>query len=79
MNHQINKSPAHPLLVAAIFCSMASVGIVALAFCLLRDISAAGMWAIAAMAAAPSALGIAMAFFLTKHPQQGESSHGPNA
>lgn len=49
---------------------MASAGIVALAFCLLRDISGAGMWAVAAMSAAPSAMGIAIAFFMTKQPQR---------
>ena len=48
---------------------MASVGIVALAFCLLSNISGAGMWAVAAMSAAPAAMGIAMAFYITKHPQ----------
>ncbi|MCF3648173.1 hypothetical protein [Synoicihabitans lomoniglobus] len=68
MNHSTAKAPANPLVLIAVFCSFASVGIVALAFCLLRDISSSGMWAVAAMSAAPSLMGVALAFFITKQP-----------
>jgi hypothetical protein len=34
------------------------------------------MWAIAAMVAAPSLMGIGIAFFMTRHPQQDASSTG---
>lgn len=69
MNHPTNKGPLHNLAVVAIFCCFASVGIVALAFCLLRNISGAGMWAIAAMSAAPPMMGIAIAYIMIRHPR----------
>ena len=70
MNHHPHKTPHDLIGLVAIFCSFASVGIVALAFCLLRNISGPGMLAIAIMAAAPSIMGIAVAFFMTKSPQK---------
>jgi len=70
MNNESDKAPFHQLVLVAFFCALASVGIAALAFCLLRDISDNGMWAIAAMAAAPSLMGIGIAYFMTRQPQQ---------
>lgn len=66
MNHSTNPTPSHPLVVVAGLCGLASVSIVALVFCLRRDISGTAMWAVAAMAAAPSLMGVAMAYFMTK-------------
>lgn len=68
MNHPASNAPANPLILIAVFCSFASVGIVALAVCLLREISGPGLFAVAFMAAAPALMGTAMAYFMTKHP-----------
>ena len=48
--------------------------IVAIALALLNNISDGGMWAIAAMAAAPALMGIGIAYFMTKQPQPDASS-----
>ena len=74
MNASKQNSPLQLAAVVAILCSFSSVGIVALAFCLLRPISDVGMWAVAAMTAAPALLGIVVAAFLTKSPQPATSS-----
>jgi hypothetical protein len=68
MNNESKKAPLHPLVAVALVCALASAGIVALAFCLQHSISGGGMWAVAAMAAAPSLMGIGIAFFMTKQP-----------
>lgn len=68
--NETNKTPFQPLVAVTAFCAVASVAIVALAFCLLRDISDEGLWAIAAMVAAPSLMGIGIAFFMTHQPRQ---------
>ena len=65
MNPKTNKTPLELIVLVAIFCSFASVGVVALAFCLLDNISGTGMVAIAVMAAAPCIMGIAIAKFIT--------------
>lgn len=74
MNHPKQHSPLQLTALVAILCSFASVGIVALAFCLLRPISDGGMWAVAAMTAAPALLGIVVAAFLTQQPRPAPSS-----
>jgi hypothetical protein len=66
MNDKTNKAPLHPLVAVAGYCAVASIAIVALAFCLNHTISGVGMWAIAAMAATPSLMGIGIAFFMTR-------------
>ncbi len=66
MNHNTHKTPLDLIVLVAIFCSFASVGIVALAFCLLDNISGTGMLAIAVMAAAPCIMGIAITKFISK-------------
>ena len=79
MNHSNNHAPAaHPLAIVAGLCGVASVAIVALIFCLRRDISGTEMWAVAAMTAAPSLMGTAMAYFITKQPSQLTSSTAPH-
>jgi hypothetical protein len=70
MNNETNKAPFPHLVAVAAFCSTASLGIVALAFCVLNDITDGGMWAIAAMTAAPPLMGIGIAYFMTRHPQR---------
>ncbi|HVU22821.1 MAG TPA: hypothetical protein VHE13_01775 [Opitutus sp.] len=69
MNHETKPAPVHPLVAVVLCCATASVGIAALAVCLLRDLSDSRMWAVAAMVAAPSVMGIAIADFMTKRPQ----------
>jgi hypothetical protein len=76
MKNETNKAPFPHLVAVAAFCATASLGIVALAFCVLNNTSDGGMWAIAAMVAAPSLMGIGIAFFMTRHPQQDASSTG---
>jgi hypothetical protein len=69
VNHETNKVPFHPLVVVAGCCALASAGIVALVFSLLRPIPVDGLWAIAAMAAAPSLMGLGIAYFMTRPPE----------
>lgn len=68
MNHSPKPASLHPLIGIAICCGITSICIAALAFCLLPINSDSGLWAIAAMIAAPSLMGVAMAFFMTKTP-----------
>ncbi len=68
MTQSSKPSPLHPLIGIAICCGITSICIAALAFCLVRVNSDSGLWAIAAMIAAPSLMGVAMAFFMTKTP-----------
>jgi membrane protein YqaA with SNARE-associated domain len=68
--NESNKAPLPQLVLVAFFSALASVGMVALAFCLLSNISGNGMWAIAAMAAAPSLMGTGIAYFMTRHARQ---------
>jgi hypothetical protein len=70
MNNKSDKAPLHPLVAVAGYCAVASIAIVALAFCLNHTISGVGMWAIAAMTAAPSLMGIGIAFFMTKQDRR---------
>jgi hypothetical protein len=74
MSDDIKTPSAHPLIPIAAACAGASVGIVAIAFVFLHSISDAGMWAVAAMAAAPSAMGVGIAYFLTRNPSQAPPS-----
>jgi hypothetical protein len=74
MNHATTPAPLHPLIGIAICSGITSVCIAALAFCLLRINSDSGLWAIAAMTSAPSLMGVAMAFFITKHPRPDTST-----
>jgi len=74
MNNETNKASLHPIVVVAGYCAGASVMIVAIALALLNNISDGGMWAIAAMAAAPALMGIGIAYFMTKQPQPDASS-----
>jgi len=77
MNNETSKAPPHPLVAIAGYCASASAVIIISAFLLLHEISDGGMWAIAAMAAAPALMGIGMAYFITKQPQQDSSSPNP--
>ena len=73
MDNNTTKAPLHPLVAIAIFCAAASLGIVGITIPLahpLQAISGSGLWAIAAMAACPSLMGIAIAFFMTRRPLQ---------
>ena len=70
MKNQKNKAPVHPSIAVAGFCATASVGIAAVALCVLHTISDSGMWAIAAMTAAPSAMGVGIAFFISRKPDE---------
>ena len=60
------KPQPNPLTTLAGSCAGASVGIAALAFILLHPISDSGMWAIAAMVAAPSLMGCVIAYLIVK-------------
>lgn len=62
-----NDGPS-PYALVALFSGAASVAIVCFALLILHTISDAGMWAIAAMAAAPAAMGIGVAHCLSKRP-----------
>ena len=75
MTQSSKPSPLHPLIGIAICCGITSICIAALAFCLLRINPDAGLWALAAMTAAPSLMGVALAFFMTKQPQPSASSY----
>jgi hypothetical protein len=55
----------NPYVGLAIACGTASFGVAAFALFVLHQISAAGMWAIAAMAAALSIMGIGIAYFMS--------------
>ena len=54
----------------AFYGGLASVAIAFLAFSILRSITDGGMWAIAAMVAAPAVMGIGIALFMSKRPLQ---------
>jgi len=69
MKSETNKAPVHPLIAVAGFCAAASVGIAAVALCVLHTISDSGMWAVVAMSAAPSAMGVGIAYFMTRKPE----------
>jgi hypothetical protein len=77
MNNETSNAPSHPLVAIAGYCASASAGIGFFAFVLLHQISDGGMWAIAAMAAAPALMGIGMAYFITKQPQPDSTSPNP--
>jgi len=68
MNEEPRKPSNGPNAYAlvAMFSGGASVAIVCLAFLILHEISDAGMWAIAAMTAAPAAMGIGVAYCMSK-------------
>lgn len=66
MNNESDKILLQLLAAVVICCAAASLGIAALAFCLIRDLSGSTMTAVAAMVAAPSVMGIAAAEFMTK-------------
>jgi hypothetical protein len=70
MNTKNDKTPPHPLALVALFCATASVGIAALAFSLLNTISDSGLWPLAVMASAPSLMGVAIAYFMTRSAHQ---------
>lgn len=66
MNHQTNRIQLQALAAIVICCATTSLGIAVLAVCLLRGLSDSAMWAVAAMVAAPSVMGIAVADFITR-------------
>ena len=66
MSEEGKKESPPPIVVVAGSCAGASVGIAALAFLLMHQFTDAGIWAVAAMVAAPSAMGVAIAYFMTK-------------
>ena len=75
MSEDAKKDAAtNPLVLIAGYCAAASVGIVAIVFLLIAmgrmQFSESGMWAIAVMAAAPSAMGVGIAYFICKQPRQ---------
>jgi hypothetical protein len=75
MSDETKNSASHPLVLIAGSCAGASAGIVAIALFLLHSISDAGMWAVAFMAACPSAMGCVIAYFMCHQPRQ-ESPSG---
>lgn len=70
MNEETIKHAAaiSPYALVALFSGGASALIVCFALLILHQISDAGMWAIAAMAAAPAAMGIGIAHCMSKRP-----------
>ncbi len=68
MNEETIKQVAgvNPYALVAMFSGGASVAIVCLAFLILHEISDAGMWSIAAMTAAPAAMGIGIAYCMSR-------------
>jgi len=54
----------------ALYAGLTSVAIAFVAFSLMRPITDGGMWAIAAMVAAPAVMGIGIALFMSKRPLQ---------
>ncbi|HSY17489.1 MAG TPA: hypothetical protein VK815_04105 [Candidatus Acidoferrales bacterium] len=72
MNEEPNK-PSESLNVyalIALYAGLASVAIAGSAFTMMRPITDGGMWAIAAMVAAPAVMGIGIALFMSKRPSQ---------
>ncbi|WP_221029348.1 hypothetical protein [Actomonas aquatica] len=65
-SHRGVQNPFQALVAITALCAVASVSIVALAFCLTQTISATGLWAVAAMSAAPAAMGFGIAYLLMK-------------
>lgn len=64
-----NDSKPNPFVMVALCSGGASAGIAFVGMSLLRTITDAGMWAIAAMVAAPALMGIGVAYFMSKqHP-----------
>jgi len=85
MNIQVGETPSqspastssvHPLVAIAGACAGASVGIVAIAFIFMHSITDSGMWAVAAMAAAPSFMGLGIAYFMTTNRHKDSTSIG---
>lgn len=74
MSDETKQSSKHPLITIAGACSGASFGIVTVSFLFLHNISDGGMWAIAAMAAAPSLMGVGIAYFMTRQPPDASGS-----
>ena len=72
MSDDLNKQKTslNPYAPVALFAGLASVAIAFFAFAILRYISDSGMWAIAAMVAAPAAMGVGIAFFISKRRPQ---------
>lgn len=66
MSDDSKKAPVDPLITLAGSCAGSSVGIAALAFFLLHNITDSGMWAIACMVAAPAAMGCYLAVLITR-------------
>jgi hypothetical protein len=77
MNEETKKDTPHPLVLIAAVCAAASVGIVFIALMTLHQISDGGMWAIAAMAAAPSLMGCGIAYFMCQQSRRDSSSANP--
>jgi hypothetical protein len=58
----------NPFALIALFAGLASMVIAVVAFLCLHTITDSAMWAIAAMVAAPAAMGIGVAYFLSRRP-----------
>ena len=59
---------SNPFVRVAIASGGASAGIALICMFTMHTISDAGMWAIAAMVAAPAIMGIGIAYFMSKQP-----------
>ena len=74
-------STTHPLVQIAGCCAGSSVGIVAIVFALIAlgrmQLDNGAVWAVAAMAAAPCAMGFGIAYFMCKQPRQDAPSIKP--
>jgi hypothetical protein len=70
---KMRKAETNPLIAIASACALASFGIAVTAFMILNTITDQGMWAIAAMVAAPSAMGCGIAYFMHKGPGRTDS------
>ena len=66
MSDEKNEKHENPVIKVASVAAGASVGIAFLAFLFLREISGAGMFAVALMVAAPSVMAVCICYFITK-------------
>jgi len=66
MENTMENKNINPYVGVATASASGSTVVVALAFFLLHEISDSGMWAIAVMAAAPSIMGIGIAYFMSR-------------
>jgi hypothetical protein len=66
MDEQAKKESPNPVVAVASYCGGAAFAIALVAFLLKHPITDGGMWALAAMVAAPCLMGVGLAYFLCK-------------